>query len=73
MPEIDREIHRAEQALREADRLLTLAEVCRRLRTDRRTLYKLVGEGLLKGYRFPRIGYRFDPRDVDAFQQSHRF
>lgn len=48
MPDIDREIHRAEQALREAkdvERWLNLSYVCRRLSITRHTAYRWIAAG----------------------------
>lgn len=61
---------RAEE--REAERLLKLAEVCRRLNVDRKTVYKLIDAQLLPCFRIPGVGRRFEREDVETLIKSHR-
>mgnify|MGYP001626234918 FL=1 len=51
--------------------LLTTPEVCRMLRINRYTLYKLLEEGRIHGYKFSNK-YMFDRREVMEFLEKHR-
>jgi len=51
--------------------LLTVQEVCKLLRLNRYTVYKLVEEGKLPAYRFSNK-YMFDRREVMEFLKKSR-
>ncbi len=51
--------------------LIGTKEVCRILKINRYTLYKLLEEGKLHGYRFANK-YLFDRKDILDFVKKHR-
>ena len=50
---------------------ISTKEACRRLGLTLRTLYRLMDEGQLAGYRFGRV-FRLKAADVDAFIEASR-
>lgn len=72
IPEARDTLDHARAEDREAETLLKLAQVCRRLNCDRKTVYKLIEAKLLPCSRIPGLGRRFEPADVEALITNHR-
>ncbi|MCX8050896.1 MAG: helix-turn-helix domain-containing protein [Chlorobi bacterium] len=50
--------------------LLTTKQVCERLRISRTTLWRLVRRGVLRPVPLPIRDLRFNPKDIEVYEQS---